>query len=101
MGKNGCRQEEQESGKRDAERSEGVWGAARISPSSPNMLWGHRDRARSSGSGGWSLEGKNPTAQHVVHRGYPQSSHVGMNKCVNGSHGTQDLLVQVLRPLPS
>lgn len=38
--KNECRQKEQESGKRDAQRSVGVWGAARIPPSSPTMLWG-------------------------------------------------------------
>lgn len=44
--KNKCRQEEQESGKRDAERSVGIWGAARITPSFPTMLWGHERQSQ-------------------------------------------------------
>lgn len=40
-----------------------------------------RDRARNSGSGGWSLEDENPAAQQEVHRGHPWSSHMGANMC--------------------
>lgn len=99
--KNECRQEEQ-SQVREVQKGVWVFGGQLGSPLPLLPCFGvMRDRARSSGSGWWSLEGKNPAAQHAVHRGYPWSSHMGMNICVNGSHGTQDLLVQVLRPLPS
>lgn len=83
--KNECRQEGQESGRRGRKEC-GCWGAARIPLPLLPCFRVMRDRARSSGSGGWSLEGENPTAQHEVHRQHPWSGRVGTNICVNGSH---------------
>ena len=58
----------QESGKRE---QCGCLEVAGIPPSFLPCFGVMRDRARSSGSSGWSLEDKNPAAQQEVHRGHP------------------------------
>lgn len=80
-----------------------MFGGSQDPPSSPTMLEAGRSQETEPGlRKRWVLlpRRQESCAQHDTHRGHSWGSHVGTTVCVNGSRGTQGLLVQVLRLLP-